>query len=139
MIDIKRLHRIMEEKGTDPDVTMHDLVREVLKRDYDRDDYSLENISTPVEEGLEKTPEVDEEDEDSDHSANSSAVHQSFEEVELKFRAFQDEDHQQELIEAYNQESLIFNTIEQLKSRAKNGWTHLIKSRTTSNNNEDFD
>ena len=31
MADIKRLHKIIHDMGSDPEVSMHDLVREVLK------------------------------------------------------------------------------------------------------------
>ncbi len=124
MIDIKRLHRIMEEKGTDPDVTMHDLVREVLKRDYDHEDYSLENISKPVKE------------ERVDASAGS-VVHENIEQVELKFREFHDEDQQHEIKKTHDKEATLLETIEQLRSRAKNGWTHLIKARPSNENHEE--
>ncbi len=116
MIDIKRLHKIMEEKGSDPDVTMHDLVREVLKRDYDLDDYSLENISRPVEED------------------GGSTVHENLKQVEIQFKKFQDQDDQAELTKKYDKEATLFETIELLKSKAQNGWTHLIKKRPSNEN-----
>lgn len=47
MADIKRLHKIIQEMGSDPNVSMHELVREVLKRDHDFSDYYLDNISKP--------------------------------------------------------------------------------------------
>lgn len=126
MIDIKRLHRIMEEKGTDPDVTMHDLVREVLKRDYDREDYSLENISKPVAK-----------DEISEHSYIGSTVQKNIEQIEVKFREFHDEDQLEAIRQNHDKESTLFETIERLRSKAKNGWTHLIKARPSNENYEE--
>ena len=125
MIDIKRLRKIMEEKGTDPDVSKHDLVREVLKRDYDNDDYNLENVSTPT----------DEEDED-DHSAShqTSPVNENFEQIELEFRGSSVDKRQRTLMEAYDRETDLLQSIIWLGKRTNTAWTHLIKARPSNEN-----
>ncbi len=128
MIDVKRLRKIMEEKGTDPDVTMHDLVREVLKRDYDKDDYSLENISEPVEE--------DEDDSTEAKAKQGSVVHRNFQQVEVNFRDFNVEVRKGVKLDAYDKEALLFETIESLRDLKSKSWTHALKANPSNENHK---
>ncbi len=128
MIDIKRLRKIMEEKGTDPDVTMHDLVREVLKRDYDKEDYSLENISEPVEE--------DEDDSTEARAKQGSIVHRNFQQVEVNFRDFNVEVRKGVKLDAYDKEAQLFETIESLRTSKNKAWTHALKANPSNENHK---
>lgn len=125
MIDVKRLRKIMEEKGTDPDVTMHDLVREVLKRDYDKEDYSIKNISEPSE---------DEDPSSETKAGQGSIVHKNFNQVEENLRGFLKDSRNDVKLDIHDKEATLFASIQELKSKSKRNWTHHLKANPSNEN-----
>mgnify|MGYP000330203478 FL=1 len=108
MADIKRLHRIIQEMGSDPNVSAHELVREVLKRDHDYNDYYLDNISKPVTESeLEMMQQRKK-----DASGEIKEVQARLDEYLKEYGQ-----HQQKIIP--DQETTTLETIEQLRSDVK--------------------
>lgn len=108
MTDIKRLHRIVQEMGSDPNISMHELVREVLKRDHDFNDYYIDNISKPVtEDELEMVQTRREE-----ASADIKDVQSRLDEYLKEYGQ-----HQQNTF--LDQEATTMETIEKLRSDAK--------------------
>lgn len=129
MIDVKRLRKIMEEKGTDPDVSMHDLVREVLKRDYDKEDYSIKNVSEPDEN--------EDSSEDSSNEAKArqgSIIHRNFAQVEENFRVFLKEGRKTVKLDAYDKEASLVKSIEEFRVNSQRNWTHHLKANPSNEN-----
>ena len=114
MADIKRLHKIIHEMGSDPDVSMHELVREVLKQDHSFKDYYLENISKPVSE------------DEKELSAYDSPAQESIEQVQARLNHFLKEDEARAKNKVHDKAATTLETIEQLRSKAKNGWTEAV-------------
>ena len=114
MADIKRLHKIIQEMGSDPSVSMHELVREVLKQDHNFKDYYLDNISKPVSE---EEPEL---------SGFNSPAQENIEQVQARLNNFLKEDEAQEKVKTHDKAATTLETIEQLRSKAKNGWTEAV-------------
>lgn len=125
MIDVKRLRKIMEEKGTDPDVTMHDLVREVLKRDYDKEDYSIKNISEPTEEDDDSTKAK---------ARQGSIVHKNFDRVEENLRGFLKDNREGVKLDAEDKEARLFASIAELRSNSTRKWSHHLKANPSNEN-----
>ena len=117
MADIKKLHKIIQEMGSDPNVSMHELVREVLKRDNDYSDYYLDNIADP--EGEDINAQV---------SDDPPPPSENILQVQARLENFLKQDQTLSKMKTYDKEATILETIEQLKSKAKNSWTELIKS-----------
>lgn len=125
MIDVKKLRKIMEEKGTDPNVTMHDLVREVLKRDYDNEDYSIKNISDPTK---------DDDNSSKAKARQGSIVHKNFDQVEESLRGFLKSGRQDVKLDAHDREAGLFHSIEELRKNAKRNWVHHLKANPSNEN-----
>tara|TARA_R110002096_G_scaffold426421_1_gene636202 strand:+ start:94142 stop:94555 length:414 start_codon:yes stop_codon:yes gene_type:complete len=116
MADIKKLHKIIQEMGSDPNVSMHELVREVLKRDNDYSDYYLDNISDQEDENID--PQVSD-----DPPPDSENILQ----VQSRLENFLKQDQSLAKMEAYEREATTLETLERLKSKVKTSWTELVK------------
>jgi hypothetical protein len=125
MIDVKKLRKIMEEKGADPNVTMHDLIREVLKRDYDKEDYTIKNISDPAKED-DSSSEAE--------TCQGSIVHKNFDQVEESLRGFLKNGRQDVKLDAHDREAGLFQSIEELRKNAKRNWVHHLKANPSNEN-----
>ncbi|HPF45438.1 MAG: hypothetical protein KDF58_07380 [Alphaproteobacteria bacterium] len=126
MANIKRLHKIIQEMGSDPNVSMHELVREVLKRDHDFDDYYLENISDTVSE------------EDKHEYANRGrAFSEDIRITQAKIKEFLEQDKNSAKMALRDRESLRFETIERLQNKPKPGWTDVVESAGDPEDNSD--
>ncbi|MCP5381535.1 MAG: hypothetical protein H6912_04135 [Kordiimonadaceae bacterium] len=124
MADIKRLHKIIQEMGSDPNVSMHELVREVLKRDHDFDDYYLENISAPVSE-----------EEKQEYADRGRAFSEEIRKTQAKIKEFLEQDQNNFKMTVRDSENLKFETIEQLQSKPKKAWTDIVKSAVNPEDN----
>ncbi|MEZ5758506.1 MAG: hypothetical protein R3D86_09830 [Emcibacteraceae bacterium] len=126
MTNIKRLHKIIQEMGSDPNVSMHELVREVLKRDHNFDDYYLENISEPVSE-----------EEAQEYADRGRIFSENARENQAQVNEFLAQDQNSVKMAIRDKESLRFETIEQLQSKLKTGWTDIVKSTDDPEENSD--
>lgn len=117
MVDLKRINKIIEQEGSSPERTIHDLVREQLKQERDFKDYHLGNIS--------ETETI------------SSPVHENIAYAEEKLTDLMNENSRLVEALAYDKASSLLETIEKLKCKAKMSWTEIIEPRTQANKSVD--
>lgn len=125
MADIKKLHKIIQEMGSDPNVSMHELVREVLKQDNEYSDYYLDNISNSENEDI-----------NAQVSDDPPPPSENILQVQARLENFLKQDQTLTKMQAYDKEATTLETLELLKSKAKNAWTELVKP---SNSNPEVD
>lgn len=108
MVNFKRLSKKIEQEGSNPNRTIHDLVREQLREEREFGDYHLDNISKPVTD-----------DHDAEVTTYGSPVHQSIAYAEEKLAILLNENSKLVDTLAYNRAATLLETFEKLKCKAK--------------------
>ena len=124
MVNFKLLNRIIKQEGSNPNRTIHDLVREQLREEQKLTDYHLDNISQP-------------ETDDHEEITYSSPVHESIAYAEEKLANLLNENSKLVDTLAFDRAATLLETIENLKCKAKLSWTKIIQTRTKNTNSEE--
>lgn len=117
MVDFKRLNKIIEKEGSKPDRTIHDLVREQLRKDSDFSEYHLKNIS-----------EATTDKSDVEYRPQNSPIHENIAYAEAKLTGLLNNKSKFENKAVQEKASALFETIEKLKCNAKRSWTEIIET-----------
>ena len=99
--------------GSDPNVSMHELVREVLKQDQEFEDYYLDNISENDEN------EAEAGDAETEAADQSLPVDENIADVQARLGEYLNEDQKQLSLAVHNKEATALETIERLKNKLK--------------------
>lgn len=117
MVDFKRLNKIIEKEGSNPNRTIHDLVREQLRKESDFSEYHLDNISEPVEDKSE-----------AEYRPENSPVHENIAYAEKKLSGLLNDKSHLENKAVQEKAAALFETIEKLKCKSKLSWTEIIET-----------
>ncbi|MBT5072460.1 MAG: hypothetical protein HOJ34_03990 [Kordiimonadaceae bacterium] len=124
MVNFKRLNKKIEQEGSNPNRTIHDLVREQLREEQELNDYHLDNISAPVKD-------------DHEDITKSSPVHENIAYAEEKLTALMNENSRLVDTLVYDRAASLLETIEKLKCKAKLSWTEIIDPGSKASKSED--
>jgi len=118
MTNIKRLHKIIQEMGSDPNVSMHELVREVLKQDQEFEDYYINNISQD-DENENETGETEMGESETEAADQSLPVEENIADVQARLDKYLKKGQKQPDMEVYDKDVTSLETIDRLKDKLK--------------------